>query len=55
MKLPEAGDRTQAEALRIAEDHLRRLGWKFTPADVGRRAREIIEALTAFPGKGEGE
>ena len=47
-----AGDRTTAEALRIAEDHLKRLGWKFTPADVGRRAREIIEALTASSSNG---
>ncbi len=50
-----AGDRTQAEALRIAEDHLKRLGWKFTPADVGKKAREVIDALAAFPSKGEGE
>lgn len=41
------GDETHAEALRIAERHLVKLGWKFTPAKVGETAREIIDALTA--------
>ncbi|KAB0570625.1 hypothetical protein [Brucella pituitosa] len=43
------GDRTQAEALRIAYDRLKSLGWKFTHHDVGRVAKEIIEALNASP------
>lgn len=41
------GDRTQAEALRIAYDRLKFLGWKFTHHDVGRVAKEIIEVLNA--------
>ena len=43
------GDRTQAEALRIAYDRLKFLGWKFPHHDVGRVAKEIIEALNASP------
>lgn len=39
------GDAAQAEALRIAEDWLKKQGWKFTPADIGKRAREILSAL----------
>lgn len=39
------GDHAQAEALRIAEDHLKRMGWKFTPADVGTKAREVLDAM----------
>lgn len=32
-------------ALRIAEDWLKKMGWHFTPADVGMKAREILAAL----------
>lgn len=39
------GDKAQSEALRIAEDWLKKQGWKFTPADVGTRAREILNAM----------
>lgn len=39
------GDKAQAEALRIADEWLRRQGWKFTPQDIGETDREIIEAL----------
>ena len=42
-----AQDRTQAEALRIAEKWLLKQGWKFTPADVGKRAKEVLAALDA--------
>jgi hypothetical protein len=42
----ELGDRSYAEALRIAEAHLIRQGWKFGPADVGRVAREILNGLS---------
>ncbi len=45
------GDRTQAEALRIAEDWLKKMGWRFTPADVGARAKEIIAAMSDDPGR----
>lgn len=41
----------QAEALRIAEDWLKRQGWKFTPSDVGKRAREILDAMEAPAGR----
>lgn len=44
------GDETHAEALRIAERHLMKMGWKFTPAQVAKTAREIIDALTATGG-----
>lgn len=40
------GDQTYAEALRIAERHLVKLGWKFTPVQVAQTAREIISTLT---------
>lgn len=40
------GDETHAEALRIAERHLLKQGWKFTPVDVANTAREIIETLS---------
>ena len=42
-------DRTQAEALRIAERWLLKQGWKFTPTDVGTRAKELLVALAAEP------
>jgi hypothetical protein len=45
-----AGDATCAEALRIAERHLIKQGWKFTPLQVAKTAREIITALQS---KGE--
>lgn len=41
------GDRTQAEALRIAEAHLKSKGWKFLPSDVGKTAAEIVTAMRA--------
>lgn len=45
-RLTEAGDEAQAMAMRIAEDWLKRQGWKFTPADVGKKAREILDAMS---------
>jgi len=44
---PVIGDETHAEALRIAERHLIKQGWKFTPVQVAQTAREMIAALTA--------
>ena len=38
-------DRSQAEAMRIAERWLLKQGWRFTPADVGVRAKEILDAM----------
>lgn len=38
-------DEAAAEALRVAERWLIKQGWKFTPADVGTRAAEILKAL----------
>ena len=45
------GDNAMAEALRIAEDHLKRLGWKYTPADVGETARKILDAVCNDAGR----
>ena len=41
-----AGDATTAEALRIAERRLERLGWKYSADDIGACARKILKALT---------
>ena len=40
-------DRTNAEALRIAHLHLIKMGWKFSPEDIGATAGRIIAALDA--------
>ena len=40
-------DRTQAEALRIAYENLKRLGWTFSPEDIGKIAARIIKAMDA--------
>lgn len=45
------GDKAQAEALRIAEDWLKKQGWGFKPADVGTRAREILDAMASNSGR----
>ncbi len=39
------GDRTMAEALRIAESWLIRQGWRFSPADVAKHANDILRTL----------
>lgn len=49
-KEPSDDGRVQAEALRVAERWLLKQGWGFTPADVGKRAREILEALKPAEG-----
>lgn len=38
-------DRTIAAALQIAHQHLVKLGWGFSAADVGKTAREIVDAF----------
>lgn len=38
-------DKTKAEALRIAYDRKTKLGWSFTPEDVGSYAAKMIRAL----------
>jgi uncharacterized protein (DUF169 family) len=38
-------DKTKAEALRIAEAYLIRMGWRFEPEVIGRKAAEIINSL----------
>ncbi|PQZ29830.1 hypothetical protein CQZ93_06410 [Ochrobactrum vermis] len=43
------GDRTKAEALRIAYDRLNKLGWKYSFTDVGVSANKILAALNASP------
>ena len=44
-------DRTKAMALQIAHQYLVTQGWKFTMADVGKRAREIVDALDGIEPK----
>lgn len=47
-----SGDATRAEALRIAYDNLKRLGWKFSAIDVGKNAAAILKAMnTALNGE----
>ena len=38
-------DRTQAEALRLAKAHLEKMGWKYTPSDIGATAKKILNAM----------
>lgn len=44
-------DRSIAAALQIAYQNLLRLGWKFSAADVGKHAREILNAFDANGGR----
>jgi len=39
------GDMTQAEALRLAKAHLEKMGWKYSAADIGSTARQILDRL----------
>lgn len=45
------GDRTYAEALRIAEEWLKSKGFRYTPKDVGTHAQMVLAGLTAAPSK----
>lgn len=38
-------DRTQAEALRLAKADLERRGWSYAATDIGKLAREIMDAM----------
>jgi hypothetical protein len=50
-----AGDNAQAEALRIAWELLRSLGWKFTAQDAGKTAAQILNAMSlATTAEGDG-
>ena len=42
-----AGDQAAAEALRLAKAHLEKMGWKYSPAEIGKTAGEILVALRA--------
>lgn len=46
-RLPTAG--AADEAIRAAERWLIKQGWKYTPDDVGKRAKEILQAMYADP------
>jgi len=35
------------EAIRAAERWLIKQGWRYTPADIGKRAKEILEMMYA--------
>lgn len=41
------GDRTKAEALRIAYDRLNKLGWRYSFTDIGVSANAILSTLAA--------
>ena len=38
-------DHTTAEALRLAKAHLEKMGFKYTPRDIGLTAKAILDAL----------
>lgn len=40
-------DLTQATALDLAKRHLEKMGWKYSPEDIGRTAAKIIRAMDA--------
>jgi hypothetical protein len=39
------GDITTAIALFIANEHIRKMGWRKTPREIGQTAREILDGL----------
>jgi len=39
------GDRTKAEALRIAHEYIKAMGWRKTPEGIGQTARAILKGL----------
>lgn len=40
-------DRTKAVALEMAERHLKKMGWKFGPRELGKTAAEIINEMNS--------
>ena len=38
-------DRAKAEALRIAYEHTKAMGWRKTPREIGQVARKILDGL----------
>jgi hypothetical protein len=44
-EMSEAGDMTKAEALRIAYDRLKCLGWRYEHSAIGEVAADILKAL----------
>ena len=40
-------DNATAEAIKVAERHLIKMGWKFDPSDVGREAAKLLKAMQA--------
>ena len=38
-------DHTKAEALRLAKAHMEKMGWKYSPKQIGETAREILDGL----------
>lgn len=45
------GDRTTAEALRLAKAYLEKKGWKYSAEDIGITARAIIDAVAVKGGE----
>lgn len=41
-------DRLKAEALRQAKDFLEKKGWKYTAADIGKTAAEILSGMGGY-------
>jgi len=39
------GDQTNAAALHIAYEHVKAMGWKRAPREIGETAREILKGL----------
>ena len=35
----------KAEALRLAKAYLEKMGWRYGPKDIGKTAKEILDAM----------
>lgn len=38
-------DHAKAEALRLAKAHLEKMGFRYSPKQIGQTAREILDAM----------